>query len=122
MELKLLESILTIKKKSIFAPILMKLHFSKLLILEMDWLAKGVGTILSQKDEKKECVIIYSSKRLSLIQNWFHPMEGEFYALIWGIMHFCQFFCHNHFTLKIDHKPLEWLTTMFDGYGKKGNG
>ncbi len=105
MELKLPKGILTIKEKSIFAPILMRLHFSKLLILEMDWPAKGVGTIWSQKDEKKECVIIYYSKGLSPIQNWFHPMEGKFYALI-CIMHFCQFFRHHHFTLKIDHKTL----------------
>jgi hypothetical protein len=36
-------------------------------------------------------------------------MEGEYYALILGVMHFCQFLHWNHFTLKMNHKPLEWL-------------
>jgi hypothetical protein len=36
------------------------------------------------KDKKKECVIIYASKGLSVIQQIVHPMEGEYYALIWG--------------------------------------
>jgi hypothetical protein len=26
----------------------------------------------------------------------------------------------NHFTLKIDHKPLEWLATMSDAHGRRG--
>ncbi len=26
----------------------------------------------------------------------------------------------NHFTLKIDHKPLEWLATVSDANGKRG--
>jgi hypothetical protein len=37
----------------------------------------------------------------------FHLMEGECYALIWGVMHFQQFLHRNHFTLKTYHKPLE---------------
>jgi hypothetical protein len=35
-------------------------------------------------------------------------------------MHFCQYFYHNHFTLKIDHKPLEWLVVLFNVYGRRG--
>jgi len=26
----------------------------------------------------------------------------------------------NHFTLRIDHKPLEWLATILDAYGRRG--
>jgi hypothetical protein len=26
----------------------------------------------------------------------------------------------NHFTLKIDHKPLEWLVTVSNAYGRGG--
>jgi hypothetical protein len=47
-------------------------------------------------------------------------MEGKSYALIWGIMHFQQFLHKNHFTLKIDHKPLEWLAMVLDAYGQRG--
>jgi len=34
-------------------------------------------------------------------------------------MHFPQFLHQNHFTLSIDHKPLEWLATMSNAYGKR---
>ncbi len=47
-------------------------------------------------------------------------MEGECYVLVWGILHFWQYLYQNHFTLKNDHKPLEWLATISNTYVKKG--
>jgi hypothetical protein len=47
-------------------------------------------------------------------------MEGECDKLIWGIMHFRQYLNKNHFTLKVDHKLLEWLATVSNMHGKKG--
>jgi hypothetical protein len=44
-------------------------------------------------------------------------MEGECYALIWGIMHFKQYLHMKHFILRTDHKPLEWLATVSDAHG-----
>jgi hypothetical protein len=45
-------------------------------------------------------------------------MEVEFYALVWGIMHFRYLYC-NHFIVRIDHKPLEWLATNSNAYGRR---
>ncbi len=47
-------------------------------------------------------------------------MEGECYALIWGVMHFRQYLYMKHFILRTDHKPLEWLATVSDAHGRKG--
>jgi len=47
-------------------------------------------------------------------------MEGECYALIWGIMHFRQYLHRNHFILRTNHKPLEWLATVSDAHGRRG--
>jgi len=47
-------------------------------------------------------------------------MEGECYALIWGIMHFRQYLHRTHFTLRTNHKPLEWLATISDANGRRG--
>jgi hypothetical protein len=47
-------------------------------------------------------------------------MEGECYALIWGILHFRQYLHQTHFTLRTDHKPLEWLATVSDANGRRG--
>jgi hypothetical protein len=82
--------------------------------------AQRVGAILSQKEGKFERVVAYASKSLTDTQRRFHPMEGECYALIWGIMHFRQYLHMKHFILRTDHKPLEWLATVSDTYGRRG--
>jgi hypothetical protein len=90
-------------------PILVKPNFTKAFILDVDWFTRRVGAILSQKEAKNEHVIAYANKRFSPIHKKFHPMEGECYALGWGIMHFRWHFYHNHFTFRTNHKPLECL-------------
>jgi len=67
-----------------------------------------------------EKVVAYANKSLTEAQKKFHPMEGECYALIWGIMHFRQYLYRNHFVLRTDHKPLEWLATMSNAHGRRG--
>jgi hypothetical protein len=47
-------------------------------------------------------------------------MEGECYALIYGIMHCWLYLYQASFVVKIDHKPLEWLATIFDPFGRRG--
>jgi len=96
------------KTTLVFAPILVKVHFTKPFILDVDWSTHGVGSILSQKEGRNEHVIEYANKMFSHVHKKFHPMEGKCYAIVWGVMHFCQYFYHNHFTFKIDHIPLEW--------------
>jgi hypothetical protein len=78
----------TLKFRLIETLILVRLDFVRPFILDVDWSVKGVGLVLSQKQNKHECVIAYASKGLTTSQRKFHPMEGECYALIWGIMHF----------------------------------
>ncbi len=95
-------------------------YFKRTLWLDVDWSAKGVGAILSQKEGRFEKVVAYANKSLTKAQRKFHPMEGECYALIWGVMHFKQYLHRNHFILRIDHKPLEWLATMSDAHGRRG--
>jgi hypothetical protein len=67
---------------------LIRPDFEKQLCLNVDWSPKGIGAILSQREGRKERVVAYASKGLTSTQKKFHPMEGECYALIWGIMHF----------------------------------
>ncbi len=94
--------------------------FKQTFWLDVDWLTKGVGAILSQKERKFERIIMYASKSLTEAQRRFHPMEGECYALIWGVMHFKQYLHMKHFILRTDHKPLEWLATVYDAHGRRG--
>ncbi len=109
-----------LKAALVDAPILIRLDFKRTFCLDVDWSPKGVGAILSQNEGKFEKVVAYASKSLTEAQRKFHPMEGECYALIWGIMHFRQYLHMNHFILRTDHKPLEWLATVFDAHGRRG--
>jgi hypothetical protein len=109
-----------LKKALIGAPILVRPNFKEPFFLDVDWSTKGVGAILSQKEGRFEKVIAYASKALTVAQKKFHPMEGECYALIWGILHFRQYLHRTHFTLRTDHKPLEWLVTVSDAHGRRG--
>jgi hypothetical protein len=88
--------------------------------VDCDWSTKGVGAILLQKEGRFEKVVAYASKGLIVAQRKFHPMEGECYALMWGIMHFRQYMHKNHFTPRTDHKPLEWLATVSNAHGRRG--
>jgi len=110
----------SLKRALVDAPILVRLNFKRPFCLNVDWSTKGVGAILSQKEGRFKKVVAYASKGLIVAQRKFHPMEGECYALIWGIMHFKLYLHRNHFTLRTDHKPLEWLATMSDAHGRRG--
>ncbi len=109
-----------LKAALVDALVLTRPDFKRTFWLDVDWSPKGVGAILSQKEGKFERVIAYASKSLTEAQRRFHPMEGECYALIWGVMHFRQYLHMKHFILRTDHKPLEWLATVFDAHGRRG--
>jgi len=76
----------TLTKRLVVSPILTRVDFSQPFILDVDWSIRGIGAILSQKIERQKQVIAYASKGLFLVQNCFHPMEGECYALVWAII------------------------------------
>jgi len=109
-----------LKAALVDAPVLTRPYFKRTFWLDVDWSPKGVGVILSQKEGRFEKVVAYANKSLTEAQRKFHPMEGECYALIWGVMHFRQYLHMNHFILRTDHKPLEWLATVSDANGRRG--
>jgi len=109
-----------LKAALVDAPVLTRPNFKQTFWLDVDWSTKGIGAILSQKEGKFEKVITYASKSLIEAQRKFHPMEGECYALIWGVMHFRQYLHMKHFILRTDHKPLKWLVIVSDAHGRRG--
>jgi hypothetical protein len=66
-------------------------------------------------------VVAYATKDLSKSQKNYHPMEGEWYTLIWAVMHFRQYLGHIHIILSLDCKLLEWLLTVLDAHGRRGH-
>jgi len=88
-----------LKAALVDAPVLTRPDFRRTFRLDVNWSPKGVGAILSQKEGRFEKVVAYASKSLTEAQRKFHPMEGECYALIWGVMYFKQYLHRNHFIL-----------------------
>jgi hypothetical protein len=87
--------------------------------LDVDLYARGLGLFYPIKMGRKNVWLLMLTKFCSLFRKGFTPMEGESYALIWGIMHFFQFLYCNHFALRTDHKLLEW-SLMHMGKGDVG--
>lgn len=108
-----------LKRTLVDVLVLIQPYFKKPFCFDVDQSPKSVGAILSQEG-KLEKVVAYASKSLIKAQRKFHPMEGECYALIWGIMHFKQYLHRNQFILRTDHKPLEWLVIVLDVHDMKG--
>jgi hypothetical protein len=77
-----------LKAALVDALVFTRLDFRRTFWLDVDWSPKGVGAILSQKEGRLEKVVAYANKSLTEAQRKFHPMEGECYALIWGVMRF----------------------------------
>jgi hypothetical protein len=109
-----------LKEALVATPVLVQPDFKKPFRLDVDWSPRGVGAILSQKEGMMERVVAYANKGLTLAQKKFHPMEGECYALIWGVMYFRQYLLRNHFLLRTNHKLLEWLAIVSDAHGRRG--
>jgi len=76
----------SLKRAFVDAPILVCLDFQRPFCLDVDWSTKGVSVVLSEKEGRFEKVVVYASKGLTMAQRKFHPMEGECYALIWGML------------------------------------
>ncbi len=101
------------------APILVRPDFERPFILDVNWSIRGVGLVLSQKQNKHECVIAYARKGFTLSQRKFHPMEGECYALNTGDNAFPAIFMSGFLVVRTNLKPLEWLAIVFDPFGRK---
>jgi hypothetical protein len=108
-----------LKATLVDAHIFVQLDFKRPFCLDVDWSPEGVGVILSQKEGKFEKVA-HANKSLIEAHRKFHPMEGECYTLIWGIMHFKQYLHKNHFIMWKDLKPFEWLAIISNVYGRRG--
>ena len=73
----------------------------------------GLGAILSQVgDDGVERVISYASRSLKQYEKNYTPYLLEMLAASWGIDHFHVYLIGRKFTLLVDHRPLEKMSTI----------
>ena len=70
------------------APILGYLDYNKPFILFTDASEKGLGAVLSQKQEDQEIVIAYASRSLNKAEQNYPITEQEALAVVWAIEYF----------------------------------
>ena len=80
-----LESFNILKKKCVNAPVLAFPDFRKPFLLEMDASGKGLGAVLSQKqDDGRNHPVAYASRTMNETEQQYHSNKQEFLALIYN--------------------------------------
>ncbi len=106
------EAFNTLKEKLSKFPILRRLDFSKVFILQDDQNALGIGAIIGQLDEEsKEYVIAYASPSNNKAESNYPSYEGDCLIVVWVVIHFRPYLYGTKFTLYIDHQLIKWLMT-----------
>lgn len=82
------------------------------LMLYVDASAYATGAKLVQAEGDRECIIGYSSKKLSSAQRGYSATDRELCAIRWGIEAFEDFLRLKRFEVYTDHKALVFLFNM----------
>jgi hypothetical protein len=99
-----------LKRKLTQKPILQYPDFTKEFIISTDASNYAIGAVLLQVDHKgREYVISNASRKLKKTEENYSVTEKECLAIVWGIKKFHHYIWLNKFTVKTDHKPLQWL-------------
>ena len=110
----------SLKQKLIEAPVLAYPSFDKDFILETDASIKGVGAILSQKqDDGKVHPVAFASCALSPPERNYSITELETSAVVWAVSHFHSYLYGHCVTVYTDHSAvkavLDWKRRTLPG-------
>ena len=91
-------------------PVLCHPDYTKPFVVDTDASGFGLGATLSQFCAGGvERVVAYASRTLSVAERKWHTRELEALAIIWAIELFRPYVWGRHFTVRSDHRNLQWL-------------
>ena len=97
------------------APVLQAPDMQKEFVLQTDASDRGVGAVLSQRDEQDaEHPVAYYSQKLLPREERYSTIEKECLAIKLGIHAFRVYLLGKPFTIETDHRALEWLDRVKD--------
>ena len=110
------------------APVLAFPDFKKPFLLETDASGKGLGAVLSQKqDDGRYHPVAYASRTMNETEQQYHSNKQEFLALKWAVME--QFYEYltpygknrKEFVVRTDNNPLTYIfySTHLDAAGHR---
>ena len=89
--------------------LLIRPDFSKKFILHTDASALGLGAILSQMVNGKDCPIAYASRHTSRTEQNYGSTQLKTLAVVWAVKHFNHYLAGALFDLVTDHFALRAL-------------
>ena len=95
-------------------PVLRPPHWEDEFVLQVDASNRGLGAILSQKDQEgEEHPIAYASRKLQPREQKLSTTE-ECLGIVWAVELFRYYLYGRTFKLQTDHNPLVWLNQARD--------
>ena len=108
-----------LKSKPMEAPVLSFPNFSKSFVLEADASIKGLGGVLSQKQEDGRLYpIAYASRSLSQSEKRYAITELETLAVVWALSYFHAYLYGNDITVYTDHSAVKAVLATPSANGK----
>ena len=111
-----LEAFNIFKEKCVNTPVLAFPDFKKPFLLETDTSGKGLGAVLSQKqDDGRYHPVAYASRTMNKTKQWYHSNKQEFIALKWTVTEqFHEYLTpygknRNEFVVCTDNNPLTYI-------------
>ena len=101
-----------LKKEILKKPVSAFPDFQKPFRLYTDASNIGLGAILAQNRDGKECIICCASRTLNQAETNYSATKKECLAIVWGIQTFRPFLIATKFEVITDHYSLQWLRTM----------
>ena len=96
-------------------PILRPPHWDQEFILQVDASNRGLGAILSQKDQEGlEHPVAFASRKLQPREEKLSTTEKECLGIVWAVERFRYYLFGRKFRLLTDHNPLVWLNQVRD--------
>ena len=103
----------TLKQRLCSAPVLRSPDFEKEFILQTDASERGIGAVLSQKDENGEDhPIAFFSRKLLEREEKYATVEKECLAIKLACQAFRVYLLGRPFLIETDHRALEWLDRL----------
>lgn len=84
--------------------------YTKPFMIETDASGSGIGAVLLQKDTNgQERPVFFASRKLTPGERKWITRDQEGLAIVYGVTTFRHHILGTHFTVRTDHRSLEWL-------------
>lgn len=100
-------------KNSLLSPPLLKFpDYKKTFFIFCDACDIGIGAVLAQKYEGKDCAIAFISRTLNGAETRYSITEKECLSVVWSINQFKSYIYGTSFIVVTDHSCLQWLKSL----------